>query len=153
VLVPLPSVVTPPGVRVNVHVPLEGNPLSKTLPVAKTHVGWVMVPTMGAFGVTGCALMTTLADGSDVQPSELVTVNVYVPVPRPETVVLVPLPVVFTSPGERVIVHAPDGNPLRTTLPVDTSHVGWVIVPIRGVDGVGGCAGITTFEDVRETHP
>jgi len=112
-----------------------------------------MVPTTGAPGVTGCALMTTLADGSDMQPSELVTVKVYVPVPRPEIIVLFPLPVVIISPGERVIVHAPDGNPVRTTLPVATSHVGWVIVPIRGADGVGGCAGITTFEDGRETHP
>ena len=51
--VPVPVVVTPPGVRVNVHVPLEGNPLSTTLPVARAQVGWVMIPTTGAVGVTG----------------------------------------------------------------------------------------------------
>ena len=50
VLVPEPVNVTPPGVRVNVHVPTEGNPLNTTLPVAKVHVGWVMFPTIGAEG-------------------------------------------------------------------------------------------------------
>ena len=53
VLVPLPDVVTAPGVRINVQVPLEGNPLSTTLPVASVHVGWVIAPTTGAVGVTG----------------------------------------------------------------------------------------------------
>ena len=38
VLVPVPVVVTPPGVRVNVHVPLAGNTLNTTLPVATKHV-------------------------------------------------------------------------------------------------------------------
>ena len=53
VLVPLPDVVTEPGVLVNVQLPLDGNPLSNTLPVASVHIGWVMVPTTGAVGVTG----------------------------------------------------------------------------------------------------
>ena len=52
-LVPVPVVVVPPGERVRVHVPLAGNPLRITLPVAKTQLGWVIVPTVGAVGVAG----------------------------------------------------------------------------------------------------
>ena len=73
VLIPVPFVVTPPGLRVNVHVPLEGNPFNTTLPVA-TQVGWVMVPATGAAGVRGCAFITMSADEADKQPDELVTV-------------------------------------------------------------------------------
>ena len=53
VLVPLPDVVTEPGVLVNVQVPADGRPLSNTLPVASVHVGCVIVPTTGAVGVAG----------------------------------------------------------------------------------------------------
>ena len=62
-----------PGLMV--HVP-DGNPVNTTLPVATAHVGWVMLPTVGAVGVTGCALITTFADAKEVHPTELVTVNV-----------------------------------------------------------------------------
>jgi hypothetical protein len=61
-------------VRVNVQVPVDGNELNATLPVATEHVGWVIVPTTGAVGVAGCGLIPTLPDDTDVQPSELVTV-------------------------------------------------------------------------------
>ena len=44
------------------------------LPVPTAHVGWVTVPTIGAVGVTGCALITILAVAGEVHPSELVTV-------------------------------------------------------------------------------
>jgi hypothetical protein len=37
-----------PGLRINVHVPVVGNPLSTTLPVATVHVRLVIVPTSGA---------------------------------------------------------------------------------------------------------
>ncbi len=39
VLVPVPVVVVPPGERVSVHVPEEGNPERTTLPVATEQVG------------------------------------------------------------------------------------------------------------------
>ena len=39
VLVPVPVVVVPPGVLVNVQVPDEGKPLKTTLPVATAQVG------------------------------------------------------------------------------------------------------------------
>jgi hypothetical protein len=54
-------------------------------------------------------------------------------------VVLVPVPVVVVPPGVLVNVQVPDdGNPLKSTLPVDTEHVGCVIVPITGAEGVIG---------------
>ena len=71
---PVPIVITPPGVRVNVHVTIEGNPLSTTDPVGVVQVGCVRVPTIGAVGVDGTAFITTLADGTEVHPAALVTV-------------------------------------------------------------------------------
>jgi hypothetical protein len=56
-----------------VQVP-AGKPLNNTLPVAKAQVGCVIVPTVGAVGVTGCGLITTLADATEVHPAEFVTV-------------------------------------------------------------------------------
>lgn len=56
---------------------------------------------------------------------------------RSVTVVLVPVPVLVTLSGLRVRVHVPeDGKPFNTTLPVATSHVGWVIVPTTGAPGM-----------------
>ena len=51
VLVPEPVVITAPGVRVRVQMPLAGRPLSATLPVAIAQVGLVIVPTTGAAGM------------------------------------------------------------------------------------------------------
>ena len=45
------------------------------------------------------------------------------------------------------IVQVPAGRPLSTTLPVDVSQVGWVIVPIIGMVGESGTAFITTSAD------
>jgi hypothetical protein len=118
-------VVVPPGDRVKVHVPVDGNPLRTTLPVADAQVGCVIVPKTGAVGVWGCGLITTFAEKAEVQPFELVTVKVYVPSGIPEIVVLVPVPDAVAPPGLLVIVHVPvEGSPLRPTLPVATAHVG-----------------------------
>ena len=73
-LIPVPVVKIPPGLRINVHIPLDGNPLKNTFPVNTVHVGWVIVPTIGTDGVAGCALITTLADDKEVHPAALVTV-------------------------------------------------------------------------------
>ena len=62
VVIPFPVVVDPPGFLVRVHVPIVGKPLNTTLPVATLHVGWVIVPMIGADGAPGAALITTLAD-------------------------------------------------------------------------------------------
>jgi hypothetical protein len=70
----VPVVVVPPGVRVKVQLPVAGNPFKITLPVATEQVGWVIVPTVGAVGVAGWVLITTLAEEDEIQPEALVTV-------------------------------------------------------------------------------
>ena len=55
------------------------------------------------------------------------------------------------DPG--LMVQLPDGKPLNTTLPVDTAHVGCVMMPTNGAAGVTGCALITTSADATEIHP
>jgi hypothetical protein len=74
VVVPVPVVVAPPGDLVSVQVPDEGKPLNATLPVATLQVGCVIVPTTGAVGVTGWALITILTVDGETQPEALVTV-------------------------------------------------------------------------------
>ena len=72
------------------------------------------------------------------------------PAAKLDIVVVVPVPVI--DPGLMVQVSEA-GNPLSTTLPVATRHVGWVMVPIAGAPGVEGCALITTFAEAGEVHP
>ena len=69
-------VVVPPGVLVNVQVPVAGKPLNTTLPVDKAHVGCVMPPTFGADGVPGAVLITTSPDTAEIHPDAFVTVKV-----------------------------------------------------------------------------
>jgi hypothetical protein len=73
--VPLPVVIVPPGVLVNVHEPEEGKPFNTTEPVASAQVGCVIVPTVGADGVIGCALICTLPDAGEIHPLALVDLN------------------------------------------------------------------------------
>lgn len=68
-LVPVPVIA--PGLTV--HVP-EGKPLKSTLPVVTVQVGCITVPTTGADGVAGCAIIVAFADAAEVHPTELVTV-------------------------------------------------------------------------------
>ena len=49
-VVPIPVIVAPPGAAVTVQVPVAGNPLRATPPVAKVQVGCVIVPITGAGG-------------------------------------------------------------------------------------------------------
>jgi hypothetical protein len=70
----VPVDVTAPGVLVSVQLPVAGKPFNTTLPVAIVQVGWVIVPTVGAVGDDGCAVITTLAEAGETQPEELVTV-------------------------------------------------------------------------------
>jgi hypothetical protein len=114
-----------------------------------TAAGFVMINT----GIPGVEIITSI-EAVEVHPAELVTVNVNTPAGRPVIVLLAPMPVVVTSPGERVIIHVPDGgNPLNTTLPVGTANVGCVIVPTTGAEGVAGCTGIITFADNTDIQP
>jgi hypothetical protein len=78
-------------------------------------------------------LITTFADAAETHPDVFVTVKLYVPAARPEIVLLVPDPEIL--PG--LIVQVPvDGNPLSITLPVAKAHVGCVIIPTVGAEGV-----------------
>ena len=70
------------------------------------------------------------------------------PVVKPERVVVVPLPAI--EPG--LMVQLPDGSPLHATLPVAKAHVGWVMVPTIGADGIDGWASMTTFPDATEVQ-
>ena len=70
--------------------------------------------------------------------SSFATVKLYVPGFSPVIVVVVPVPVVVTFPGCLVSVQFPDeGRPLNAILPVPIVQVGWVMVPITGVEGLG----------------
>ena len=147
-------VVLPPGLLVKVQFPDAGKPFKTTLPVATSQVGCVIVPIVGASGVVGCVLITILADEIEVQPIELLTVYVYVPAASPIIVLLVPVPVVIIPPGLLVNVQFPDeGKPFKTTLPVATSHVGCVIVPIVGAPCGSGCISVSRFADEADAHP
>jgi hypothetical protein len=75
-LVPVPVVVVPPGVQVNVQVPVAGRPFNTTLPVAEAQVGCVMVPTVGAVGAPATEFITTFAEEAETQVEEFVTVYV-----------------------------------------------------------------------------
>ena len=80
----------------------------------------MIVPTIGAEGVVGWALITTSPDAEETHPSEFVTVKLWVLVESPDIVVLLPLP--FIEPG--LIVQLPTGKPFKTTEPVASRHVG-----------------------------
>ena len=71
-LIPVPAIA--PGLMV--HVPVAGRPFNTTAPVVVAHEeGCVTVTTIGAFGAVGAALITTSADGCDIQPAALVTLK------------------------------------------------------------------------------
>ena len=73
-LIPVPVLVVPPGDLVKVHVPVAGKPFKITPPVASAQVGWVIVPNVGAVGADGGAVITTLADATEIHPTAFVTV-------------------------------------------------------------------------------
>jgi hypothetical protein len=124
---------------VSVQVPDDGRPDKLTLPVITVHVGRVIEEITGGEGVEGCSLITTLSDGMETHPCELVTVKVYVLPAVSDIVVLVPELLLVNPPGFCVTVQLPDGgNPFRTTLLVDTVQLGCVTVPINGGCGKGG---------------
>ena len=53
-------VIVPPGVLVNVQIPVGGKPFNTTLPVDTAHVGCVIVPTLGAAGIGFTVAMTAV---------------------------------------------------------------------------------------------
>ena len=71
---------------------------------------------------------------------------------KPLKVAVVPEPLWVAPPGVAVKVHAPDGSPLKATLPVAKLQVGGVIVPTVGAAGAAGLVR-TAFTPVTEVHP
>lgn len=63
------------------------------------------------------------------------------------------LVVVFPVIAPGFIVQFPEGNPVNSTFPVDTVHVGCVIELTTGAVGVMGCALIVTFCDAADVQP
>jgi hypothetical protein len=132
----------------NVQFP-AGKPLKVTLPVETEQLGCVIELTVGAGGVTGCALIIKFADAAEIHPEALVTVNVFVPEVIPVTVLLTPVPAI--APG--FMVQFPKGKPLNTTLPVAIVQVGCIINPGIGAVGVNGWALTIISADATEVHP
>jgi hypothetical protein len=64
---------------------------------------------------------------------------------------VVELPVPVIAPG--LIVHVPEGKPLKSTLPVATEQEGWIMASICGADGVTGLAIMVALADTSEVHP
>jgi len=93
--------------------------------------------------------MITSIDTKEIHPTPLLTVKVYVPVAKPDIVVLVPDPDI--APG--LIVHVPAGRPVKKTLPVATEQEGCVIRLTVGAAGVPGFAIITTSADNNDVQP
>ena len=132
----------PPGVLVKV--PPTGRPLNTTEPVGTEQFGWVIVPTIGAAGKAGAALIVTLFETPDIQPTLLITVKVYVALAgKPEIVAVDPVPVVVVPPGLLVNVQFPAGNPLMTTEPVGAEQAGCALTTT-----VGGAGGVVFWEMV-----
>ena len=76
------------------------------------------------------------------------------PAARPLNVPVVPLPVIVVEPTDSVTVHVPAaGKPLRATLPVANAHVGCVIAPTVGADGVTGCTLTTALPEAIDVQP
>ena len=124
VVIPVP-VVNEPGVEFNVHVPEDGKPFITTEPVLIKQFGCVIAPITGVAGVIGWALTIAAVEEEDKQPLPSVTINVYVdPAAKPENDVVNPELIKGVPLGEGVIVHEPDGNPLKATDPVLFVQVG-----------------------------
>lgn len=92
-MVPDPVCEKPPGEAFKVHVPVGGRPDKLTEPVLEAQVGFCIVPTTGALGLTG-AFITTEFDEAEVHADEIkVTVKVYEPIGRFGKIKLAPIPV------------------------------------------------------------
>jgi hypothetical protein len=76
---PVPTFSIVPGYLITVHVPEEGKPIRMTLPVARVHVGDIILLITGAVGVDGLSITVKLADGGETQLAAFVTVKVYEP--------------------------------------------------------------------------
>jgi hypothetical protein len=69
-------VTTAPGVRVRVHVPVDGKPLNTTLPVAIRQVACVIVPFTGAAGLARTVIVQVALAAEQREPNGLLVVTV-----------------------------------------------------------------------------
>ena len=69
-----PVPVNAPGLIVQLP---DGKPVNSTLPVGTVHVGCVIVPTIGAVGADGAALIVTEV-AAEIHPAPFLTVTLYV---------------------------------------------------------------------------
>jgi hypothetical protein len=86
VLVPVPFDIIAPGLRINVHVPAGGNPLSTTLPVPTVHVKLVIVPTTGAVGKAFTVKVNVATAAAQGDPCGLLVVTVIITVLPPSAI-------------------------------------------------------------------
>lgn len=67
---------------------------------------------------------------------------------------LVPEPLLVIPPGFLIKVQFPlEGNPFKTTLPVATEQLVWVIVPMEGVEGTGFTVSVKLAEADSQGEP
>jgi hypothetical protein len=78
--VPVPAIITPPGLRVNSQTPVAGKPLSSALPVGTMHDGWVITPTSGAEGPALTLNVYTAVAAAHGMPRGLMVVTVMITV-------------------------------------------------------------------------
>ena len=71
IVVVTPDPVIPPGLIVQLP---EGKPINVMLPVATVHEGCVIDDNTGIAGVPGFEIITIFAEGTEVHPTEFVTV-------------------------------------------------------------------------------
>lgn len=81
--VPVPLVIMSPGLRINVHVPAEGNPLSTTLPVGTAQVRLVIVPIAGGVGMEFTVRVYVPTPETQGAPKGLLVVTVMITVLSP----------------------------------------------------------------------
>jgi hypothetical protein len=74
--IPAPVNETLSGYRVSIHVPVTGNPLSPTLPVANAQAGCVIVPIFGSEGIEFTVSIKVVVAAAHGTPNGLSVVNV-----------------------------------------------------------------------------
>ncbi len=121
----------PPGVLFKVHVPVDGRPFSTIEPVGSAHDGLVMVPTVGAAGVSGRGFIVTVAGFEmHVLSDVLLTRISWSPGKMPANVAdgwYDPLSILYSNSEPR--------GELTTIVPVATVQVGCAVTIATGVGG------------------
>jgi hypothetical protein len=145
-LAPFPVVTTPPGLRVNTHVPTVGKPFNMTLPVV-VQVGWFIVPTTGAVGVLGIVLIVAVPVPTHVEPTVL-TAIVYVPDAK-----LLNIALLWYVPPFKLYSNGLVPVAFTTSVPVLTVQVGCVTLaaPTEGLLIIGLIIAVVVATQIEPT--